>query len=110
MVFIGNPRRGTNNGGGDRIILRSKHSKLHLQHTGSILSINNRKSGTQHEAGLGKSRLFVLICDGLYRLTRSIVPLRALRSCELLGLVILYCKACNAMLLALLFRLTQSNF
>ena len=38
MVFIGNPRRGTNNGGGDRIILRSKHSNLHLQHTGSILS------------------------------------------------------------------------
>ena len=31
MVFIGNPRRGTNRGGGDRIILRSMQSKLHLQ-------------------------------------------------------------------------------
>ena len=38
MVFIGNPRRGTNDGGGDRIILRSIHSKLHLQNTCSILS------------------------------------------------------------------------
>ena len=33
MVFIGNPRRGTNRVGGDRIILRSMHNKLHLQHT-----------------------------------------------------------------------------
>ena len=39
MVFIGNPRRGTNRVGGDRIILRSMHSKLHLQHTCGILSI-----------------------------------------------------------------------
>ena len=39
MVFIGNPRRETNRVGGDRIILRSIHSKLHLQHTCSILSI-----------------------------------------------------------------------
>ena len=39
MVFIGNPRRETNRVGGDRIILRSMHSKLHLQHTCSILSI-----------------------------------------------------------------------
>ena len=41
MVFIGNPRSETGRGGGDRIVLRSKHSKLHLQHTGSILSIKN---------------------------------------------------------------------
>ena len=39
MVFIGNPRRGTNMVGRDRIILRSMHSKLHLQHTCSILLI-----------------------------------------------------------------------
>src|SRR6056300_1076329 len=39
MVFIGNPRRGTNRVGGDRIILRSMQTKLHLQHTCSILSI-----------------------------------------------------------------------
>jgi len=30
MVFIGNPRRGTNRGGGDRIILRSMQSFLKL--------------------------------------------------------------------------------
>ena len=39
MVFIGNPRRGTNRVGGDRIILRSMQSKLHLQKTCGILSI-----------------------------------------------------------------------
>ena len=39
MVFIGNPRRGTNRGGGDRIILRSMQSKLQLQQTCGILSI-----------------------------------------------------------------------
>ena len=39
MVFIRNPRSETNRVGGDRIILRSMHSKLHLQHTCSILSI-----------------------------------------------------------------------
>ena len=39
MVFIGNPRSETNMGGGDRIVLRSKHSNLKLRHTCSILSI-----------------------------------------------------------------------
>ena len=40
MVFIGNPRSETNREGGDRIVLRSKHSNLNLRHTYSILSIN----------------------------------------------------------------------
>ena len=39
MVFIGNPRSETNREGGDRIVLRSKHSNLSLQHTCSILSL-----------------------------------------------------------------------
>ena len=39
MVFIVNPRRETNRVGGDRIILRSMHNKLHLQHTCSTLFI-----------------------------------------------------------------------
>ena len=39
MVFIGNPQSETNREGGDRIILRSMHTKPHLQHTCSILSI-----------------------------------------------------------------------
>ena len=41
MVFIENPRSETNRGreGGDRIVLRSKHSNLSLRHTCSILTI-----------------------------------------------------------------------
>ena len=46
MVFIGNPRSETNREGGDRIVLRSKHSNLKLRHTCSILSIKiNQKRG-----------------------------------------------------------------
>ena len=39
MDFIGNPRSKTNREGGDRIVLRSKHSNLSLRHTCRILSI-----------------------------------------------------------------------
>lgn len=39
MVFIENPRSETNREGGDRIVLRSKHSNLSLRHTCSILTI-----------------------------------------------------------------------
>ena len=38
MVFIGNPRSGTNMGGEDRIVLRSKPNYLRLLHTWSIMS------------------------------------------------------------------------
>ena len=38
MVFIGNPRCGTNMGGGDRIVLRCKPNYLRLLHTWSIMS------------------------------------------------------------------------
>ena len=39
MVLVGTPRSETNREGGDRIVLRSKHSNLNLRHTCSILSI-----------------------------------------------------------------------
>ena len=39
IVFIGNSRSETNRVGGNRIILRSMHSKLHLRNSCSILSI-----------------------------------------------------------------------
>ena len=43
MVFIGNPRSGTNRGGGVRIILRSKPSWLRLRHTCNPTTTRGRR-------------------------------------------------------------------